>query len=107
MQTRLRSKLTYSNVVSTICLFLLLGGGGFAIASSNTKTVTKVIKKLAPGLSVNHANSADSASSASIASNANHATNSDLLGGSPPSAFHDRCPAGTTMASARRQPLDR
>lgn len=34
-----------------------------------------------------------SAHNADSATNAGHATNSDRLGGSPPRAFHDRCPA--------------
>ena len=30
MAGKLRGKLTYANVVSTLCLFLLLGGGAYA-----------------------------------------------------------------------------
>lgn len=60
MRHGLRSKLTYSNVVSTICLAILVGGGT-AIAASNSKAIKKVVTSLAPGLSVNHSKSADSA----------------------------------------------
>ena len=44
-----------------------------------------------------HAGNADSATNAN---NAAHATNADQLGGSPASAFRDRCPSGTTLAAA-------
>jgi hypothetical protein len=47
--------------------------------------------------SAGHANVATTATNAQ---NAAHATNADQLGGQPPSAFHDRCPSGTTMAAA-------
>jgi hypothetical protein len=77
MLHKIRPKLTYSNVISTLCLFLLLGGGTVAIAASNTKAIKKVVQSLAPGLSVNHANSADSATNANHATSADHATNAD------------------------------
>jgi hypothetical protein len=90
---RFRPRLTYANVVSSLCLFLLVGGGTFAIASSNTKVIKKVVNGLAPALSVNHANSTDSATnanhanSADSATDASHATNSDQLGGSGEAAY--------------------
>lgn len=41
----LRSKLTYANVISTLCLFMLLGGGAYAAAKLPTNSVgTKQIK---------------------------------------------------------------
>src|SRR5215208_3504474 len=37
MRQRIRSHLTYANVISTLCLFLLLGGGSaIALTGSNT-----------------------------------------------------------------------
>ena len=36
MKQRLRSKLTYSNVMVTILAFLVLGGGAYALSGSNT-----------------------------------------------------------------------
>jgi hypothetical protein len=35
----LRSRLTYANVISTLCLFLLLGGGAYAASSLPTNSV--------------------------------------------------------------------
>jgi hypothetical protein len=57
MLQRTRGKLTYSNVVSTLCLFLLLGGGAFAAAklpknavkTKNIKDAAVTAPKLAPG----------------------------------------------------------
>jgi hypothetical protein len=45
MISRLRSHLTYANVVSTLCLFVLLGGGAYAAARLGKDTVgSKQIK---------------------------------------------------------------
>jgi hypothetical protein len=42
---RLRAKLTYANVISTLCLFLLLGGGAYAATQLPKNSVgTKQIK---------------------------------------------------------------
>ena len=49
MRERLRSHLTYANVISTLCLFLLLGGGS-AVALSGTNTVQS--DDLGPGSQV-------------------------------------------------------
>jgi hypothetical protein len=63
---RIRQRLTYANVMSTIAVFAVLGGGSFAVAalSSHEKKVVKRIAnkritKRAPRLSVKHAGSAD------------------------------------------------
>ena len=63
-------------VISMITLSLVLGGTAFAAAATkgDTKADTKLIKKLAPTLSVKHAKSADSATNAT---NASHATSAD------------------------------
>ena len=37
MLRRLRPRLTYSNVVATICLFVVLGGGAYAASSAFVK----------------------------------------------------------------------
>jgi hypothetical protein len=45
MRTQFRRKLTYSNVVSTLCLFILLGGGAYAAVKLPKNSVgTKQIK---------------------------------------------------------------
>jgi hypothetical protein len=65
-------------VISAIALIFAIGGGTFAIASSDNakdkKIANQQITKRAPGLSVNHANSADSATTAT---NAGHASSAD------------------------------
>jgi hypothetical protein len=53
-------------VLAAIALALSIGGGAFALGSANRQTkkiVTKVVRKLAPTLSVNHATTADTAGS--------------------------------------------
>jgi hypothetical protein len=45
MLNRLKSHVSYANVVSTLCLFLLLGGGAYAVAKLGKNTVgSKQIK---------------------------------------------------------------
>ena len=41
MLTRIRPRLTYANVVSTLCLFLLLGGVTYAATKISGKTIKK------------------------------------------------------------------
>jgi hypothetical protein len=89
-------------VISMITLSLVLGGTAFAASTAkhkDKKADIKLIKKLAPTLSVKHAKTADSATNATNATNATHATtadsatsattasNANALGGSPPSAY--------------------
>lgn len=95
MVDRIRQKLSYANVMVTILAVIVLGGGAIAVAGSNTKTTKKIVRRLAPTLSVNHAKSADSAA------NASHAADSDQLGGFPGSAYErPACPAGTELVDA-------
>jgi hypothetical protein len=95
-------------VISMVTLSLVLGGTAVAAATAkhkDAKADTKLVKKLAPSLSVKHAKtansatnathatSADSATSATSATNATNATNATTagnannLGGQPPSAY--------------------
>jgi len=107
-------------VISLIALFVALGGTSLAASKvltakhKDAKADTKLVRKLAPSLSVKHAktaNSATTAASAATAASATHATSADsattaghatsadnaavattagnanLLGGSPPSAY--------------------
>jgi hypothetical protein len=65
-------------VISMIALSLVLGGTAFAAATTthkDKKADTKLIKKLAPSLSVKHAKTAGSAINATNAVNATNATN--------------------------------
>lgn len=89
MLRRLRPKLTYANVISSFCLFLLLAGGG-AYAASKLKANsvgTKQIKNDA----VNGSKVADGSLNASdiggAVDDAKHAGNADQLGGAPASAY--------------------
>ena len=99
---RLREKLTYANVVSTLCLFLILCGGTFAVAAALKKNSVKA-KQIAPnsvgrseikpgavtGSEVNEATlgevpsaaNATNAQNATNAENATNAQNADTLGG--------------------------
>jgi hypothetical protein len=68
-------------VISMVALFLALGGTSFAASKvitakhKDAKADTKLVKKLAPSLSVKHAKTANSATSATHATSADNATN--------------------------------
>jgi hypothetical protein len=92
----MRSKLTYSNVVSTLCLFLLLGGAGaLAAAKLGKNTVgTKQLKNNAvtsPKVKQGSLTGADinvsTLGTVPNAANAATASNANELGGSPASQF--------------------
>jgi hypothetical protein len=102
MKTRLARKLTYANVVSSICLFLLLGGGAaYAAAQLGTNSVgPKQLKKNAvttakikngavtgAKIKASTVGTVPNATSAIIATNA---ANAAALGGQPPAAFQQR-----------------
>jgi hypothetical protein len=92
---RLRSKLTYANVIATLALFLVVAGGSALAAShlaknsvgtkqikNNAITTAKIKNGAITGSKVNLASlgtvpSATSATSATNATNATHATNAD------------------------------
>jgi len=81
-------------VISVIALIVAVGGGTFAIASSDNKQDKKIakktVRKLAPNLSVLHAKTADQASTAASATRADTAQNADRLGGAPASAYESK-----------------
>jgi hypothetical protein len=101
-------------VISMVTLSLVLGGTAVAATTAthkDAKADTKLVKKLAPSLSVKHAKTANSATTATTATNATNATNAthatsadsatnatnatnattaanaNNLGGQPPSAY--------------------
>jgi hypothetical protein len=92
---RLRSNLTYANVISTICLFIVLGGGAYAASQLPKNSVgTKQIKNKAvtgakvkdgsiTGADVNASTlgTVPKATSADSAASAAKATDADKLGG--------------------------
>jgi hypothetical protein len=114
MLARLRPCLTYANVVSTLCLFVLLGGSGYAavkISGKNIKNRSIAGKKLkrntlggkeikesklakvrraARADSATTADSAKIANSATAATSAERADNASMLGGLGASAFTRR-----------------
>jgi hypothetical protein len=86
---RLRSKLTYSNVISTVCLFLLVGGGtafaanhlgknsvGSKQLKKNSVTASKIANGAVAGSKIN-LSTLGTVPSASTAANANHAATAD------------------------------
>jgi hypothetical protein len=114
-------------VISMVALSLVLGGTAVAAGTAthkDKKADAKLIKKMAPSLSVKHAKTADSATtaasathatSADTATNATNATtaaNSTQLGGSPASAYERTSSImwatvtnnGTTVTVARSTP---
>ena len=97
-------------VISVIALVVAIGGGTFAIASSDSKQdkkiAKKVVNKLAPNLSVKHATTAAAATRADTAGNA------DALGGAPAGAYESRAQwalvdkAGTILAQSGGVTID-
>jgi hypothetical protein len=88
MPARLRPRLTYANVVSTLCLFILLGGS--AVAASGLLTGKDIKNRSVPGkkLKKHTITGAEVKLSAlGTVANASHAGNSDLLRGKRPADF--------------------
>ena len=90
-------------VISTITLGLVLGGTAFAASTAthkDKKADTKLIKKLAPTLSVKHAKTADSATNATNATNATHATSADSATNATHATSATSATNATTAANA-------
>jgi hypothetical protein len=111
MKKVLRSKLTYANVMATIAVFLVLGGGAALAAGTFTgkqkkqvgKIATKVFNAKIGGASVNHAGSADTATKATTSAKATEATkaitatkaaDAEKLGGRTPAEYQRKLKAG-------------
>ena len=85
MKRRLRAP-SPAFVISLIALFFVLGGSAFAASTAlhtDKKADVKLIKKMAPSLSVKHAKSADSATHATSADSATNATNATTADNAP------------------------
>jgi hypothetical protein len=121
-----REKLTYANVMATLAVFLVVGGGTALAAGAFTgkqkkqvgKIATKVYNARIGNASVNHANSADTAtkantaekattadrattaSSATNATTANKATDAEKFGGRIPAEYQRKLKAGCLPPSA-------
>jgi hypothetical protein len=102
MLTRLRARLSYANVVSTLALFLTLGGSAYATGLIDGKTLKdrsvrakKVARNTLGGTEIKEsklgkvpkAGQADLAKSAAAATTATSAGNAETLGGLAPGAF--------------------
>lgn len=102
----MRPRLTYSNVVSTLCLFLLLGGGAAYAAGhlgknsvgskqlkKNAVTTAKIKSEAVTAAKVKTGTLTGKqvdASTLGTVPSAGHATNSDTAGGlTPPEPFHE------------------
>lgn len=104
----MRPKLSYANVMATVAVFIALGGASYAAIKLPKNSVgAKQIKKNAvTGAKVKDGSLTGAdlvASSLGTVNRANSAANADNageLGGSPPSAFHDKCPAGTVSVTS-------
>jgi hypothetical protein len=90
---KIRSKLTYSNVISTLCLFLILGGGAYAASQINGKSIkrhsipgNRLKNNTVKGRQVKES-SLGTVPKAATAAAANSADNSAALGGVPKSGF--------------------
>jgi hypothetical protein len=110
----MRERLTYANVVSTLCLFILLGGGAYAAVKLPKNSVgTKQIKKNAVtgvkvkpdtlgGSDINEA-TLGAVPRAGDANRSAEASNAQTLGGMSAAQLADaakvRCPGGTTAAA--------
>ena len=92
MLRALRGQLTYANVMSTIAVFAVLGGGAYAAATITGKDVKN---RSLTGKDVKR----NSLSGKEIAERrlgtVRRARNAARLGGRPPSRYLVRCPAGT------------
>jgi len=95
-------------VLSMVALILVLGGTAFAASTAlhtDKKADTKLVKKLAPSLSVKHAetaNSATSAANATHATSADSATNASAVGGLTASQLQKRVSGACATGSAIR-----
>lgn len=114
---RFRGKLTYANVMATLAVFLVLGGGTALAAGAFSakqkkqvgKIATKVYNARIGNASVNHANSADTATKANTATKATSAASADIatkagdaekFGGRVPAEYQRKLKAGCLPPSA-------
>jgi hypothetical protein len=88
---RLSSRLTYANVVSTLCLFILLGGS--AVAASLISGTSIKLHSIPGNRLKNHTITGKQVNLGKLGKVRN-AANADNLGGSPASVYRLHCPAG-------------
>ena len=109
MIERIRSRLTYANVVASIAVFLALGGGAFALTLPKNSVGPRQIKKngvrgpdvLESSLGkVPNAAHADTATSATDATHADSATNADNASHADAAASADTATSADNAANA-------
>ena len=96
MLSTIRKHLTYANVVSTLCLFILLGGS--AVAAQHFIKGKSIKPNSLPGNRLqNHTITGKQVNLGALGQVPN-AANADSLGGSPASDYRLQCPAGLFRA---------
>lgn len=114
MGKTLRGKLAYAKVVATLALFIAIGGASAFAATQlakngvgtkqlkkNAVTVAKIKDGAVPGAKtkLSSLGTVPSATRADTATSAGSASNASQLGGSPPSAYRDKCPTETALVA--------
>jgi hypothetical protein len=92
----IHSKLTYANVVSTLCLFLVLGGGAYA---ANQISGARLRNRSVSGAKIKRDALGGTEIKESRVGKVPKAINADTLGGQSPSSYQLQCPAGLSRAA--------
>jgi hypothetical protein len=90
------SKLTYANVVSTLCLFLLLGGGAYAASQINGRNLKN---RSVSGAKIKRDGLTGTEIKESRLGKVPKAVDADTLGGQSPSSYRRQCPTGLSQAA--------
>ncbi len=96
MLARLSSRLTYANVVSTVCLFILLGGSAVAASHLSGKSIKP---HSIPGNRLKNHTIIGKQVNLGALGTVPHAANADKLGGSAASEYRLHCPSGLQRAA--------
>jgi hypothetical protein len=92
----IRSKLTYANVISTLCLFLLLGGGAYAASQINGRSIKN---RTVTGSKIKRNGLTGTEIRESRLGKVPKASDADTLGGQSPASYQLQCPAGLSRAA--------
>lgn len=109
---KIRERLTYANVMSTLCFFLLLSGGAAYAASQlsknsvgnkqlrkNAVTTAKIKNEAVTASKVKNGTLTGAQIHASTIGTVPSASNAEHLGGAAASSFRDACPPATTRVA--------
>jgi hypothetical protein len=97
MPSGIRRHLTYANVVSTLCLFILLGGS--AVAAQHFINGESIKPHSIPGNRLKDHTVTGRQVNLNALGKVPNAANADHLGGSPASDYRLHCPAGLQQAA--------